>query len=154
MSDEGGALAEALEGPAGRVLALDVGSRRIGLALSDPSRTLASTAGVIIRRGPRIDIQALRDTVHQVGATRVVVGLPLSLSGGVGPQAQSVLDLVERLKRALQVPVDTWDERYSSVEAEAILRGQGVRSRKIRARVDEVAAATILQGYLDARRAG
>ena len=136
----------------GRVLALDVGDRRIGLALSDLSGSLARTAGVVVRRGPRKDVEAVQETVRREGAIQVVVGLPLSLSGSVGPQAQSVLGFVERLREVLSVPVDTWDERYSTVEAEAILRGQGVKSRKIRERVDEVAAATILQTYLDARR--
>ena len=136
----------------GPVLALDVGERRIGLAVSGPSGVLASSAGVLRRKGLRRDLAALDGVVRQHGATIVVVGLPLSLSGGLGPQAHSVLGFVEQLRASLPVPVETWDERFSSIEAEEVLRAQGTRPRQIRARIDEVAAASILQGYLDGRR--
>jgi len=134
----------------GRVLALDVGARRIGIAVSDGM--VASTAGVIHRKGMARDLDTLRGLIDRHDAARIVVGLPLSLSGEIGPQARVTLEFVDALKEALTVPVETFDERYTSAEAEATLRAQGVKARKIRARVDEFAAATILQGWLDARQ--
>jgi len=134
-----------------RVLALDVGQRRIGVAVSDVTGTLAVTAGVIQRKGLSRDLEAIRGLVARHGARIVVVGLPLSLSGGLGPQAQTVLAFVEVLRAGVAVPVDTWDERYTSVEAERALRAQGLKPRRVRQRIDEVAAAGILQEYLDAQ---
>jgi putative Holliday junction resolvase len=122
------------------------------LAVSDPTRFLASTAGWIDRRGPRQDLDAIRESVRRHGAVLLVVGLPLSLSGATGPQAQSTLVFVEALRASLEIPIETWDERYTSVEAESILRAQGKRRNQPRGRVDEVAAASILQEYLDAHQ--
>ena len=133
-----------------RMLALDVGERRIGVAVSDGM--VASTAGVIYRKGTERDLEAIRNLVQRHEAGRVVVGLPLSLSGEIGPQARVTLEFVDALREALAVPVETFDERYTSADAEATLRAQGVKVRKIRERVDEVAAATILQGWLEARQ--
>ena len=82
-----------------------------------------------------------------------MVGLPLSLSGAVGPQALVVLKFKEALDKALDVSVETWDERFSTVDAQEALRSQGVRGRKQRERIDAAAAAFILQGYLDAQGA-
>lgn len=135
-----------------RVLALDVGERRIGIAVTEG--TVASTAGVIQRKGIARDLEMVRGIVERHRADWIVVGLPLSLSGNIGPQAQVTLEFVEALKLVSTVPVETFDERYSSADAEATLRAQGVKGRRIRQRVDEVAAATILQGWLDARCAG
>ena len=134
-----------------RVLALDVGSKRIGVAVSDPTGFLARSLTVIERRGLRSDIEMIAKLLRQEGAERVVVGLPLSLSGDVGPQALAVLEFKEALDKALDVSVETWDERFSTVGAQEALRAQGVRARKQRGRIDAAAAAVILQGYLDAQ---
>lgn len=134
-----------------RVLALDVGSKRIGVAISDPTGFLASPLTVIERRDLRSDFERIAKLLRQEGAERVVVGLPLSLSGDVGPQALVVLEFKEALEKALDVSVETWDERFSTVGAQEALRAQGVRARKQRERIDAAAAAFILQGYLDAQ---
>jgi putative Holliday junction resolvase len=138
------------------VIGLDLGEKRIGVALSEG--VLAATAGVIHRKGSRRDAEAVRALVERHGAERVIVGLPLTLSGHIGPQASATLEFVELLRGALAVPVETFDERYSSAEAEGVLRGQGEKGKdtraqreRLRSRVDEVAAAGILQGWLDAR---
>lgn len=136
-----------------RVLALDVGSKRIGVAISDPTGFLASPLMVIERRSLRSDIAMIATLLRQEEAERVVVGLPLSLSGAVGPQALAVLEFKEALDKALDVSVETWDERFSTVDAQEALRSQGVRGRKQRKRIDAAAAAVILQGYLDAQGA-
>jgi putative Holliday junction resolvase len=135
-----------------RVLALDVGSKRIGVAASDPSGTVARPVTVVQRRSRRADLEAIAALVRAEASQLVVVGLPLSLSGSEGPQAGVVRHFMAALSAVLSVPLATWDERYTTVEATAVLREQGVRPERIKERVDAVAAALILQEYLDTTR--
>jgi len=134
-----------------RILALDVGERRIGVALSDPTQTLARSLLVLDRRDDKEALKRVAALVREQGVERVVVGYPLSLRGDVGPQAERVGRFARALARVLEVPVEMWDERYSTVDAERILREQGIGGRKRRQRVDATAAAVILQSYLDAQ---
>lgn len=134
---------------------MDLGARRIGLALSDPSGILASPAGHI-ERGPdhETDHARLAERVAEAAAEVVVVGLPLSLSGSKGPAARAVLAEVAELVRRIPVPVVTHDERFSTVVATRSLRqaagGRAVRnSRRRTGAVDEAAAAVFLQAWLD-----
>jgi putative Holliday junction resolvase len=137
-----------------RVLGLDIGSRRIGVAVSDPRRVVASPYAVLRRAGDRAaDHRAVAELVAEVEAALVVVGLPRSLDGGIGPAARQVLDEVEQLRAALPVPVESHDERLSTVSAERSLREAGVRGRDRRAVVDKVAAAVLLQSWLDGQAA-
>lgn len=140
----------------GRVLALDLGRKRIGVAVCDTDRTVATPYRTVNRSGHRPDEHAeLSDLVDEVGAGVVVVGLPLSLDGTLGPAAKSVLSEVKALRRLLAVPVETHDERLSTVTAEANLDHGGVRGPRRREFVDQLAAAVILQAWLDHRdRAG
>ena len=139
-----------------RVVGVDLGSRRIGIAASDPSGVLASPVGIVERRDDRAAEH--RDVVAhatELGATTIVVGLPLSLDGSHGPAARAVLDEVAELgalARASGVEVDTYDERFSTVTAEQGLREAGVRRRERRGRVDAAAATVILQSWLEAHR--
>jgi putative Holliday junction resolvase len=135
-----------------RILALDVGERRIGVALSDPSGTLASPLTKITRRSAQRDIQAVLDLAQHHDVERIVVGLPLSLDGSVGPQAKQVQRFVRALAAQASVPVETWDERLSTWDASQRLRETGVRPSRERARLDAAAATIILQSYLDAHR--
>ncbi len=132
------------------VVGLDVGDRRIGVAVSDPSGALATPHGVIERRSRGEDFSELARLVGRLGAERVVVGLPLSLDGQMGPQARRVARYARAMAQALGVPVDLADERYSTVTAHALLVETG---RKRRVPVDAAAAAVILQDYLDGQRA-
>lgn len=132
-----------------RALALDVGNRRIGVAASDPTGTVARPVTVIRRHNLDADTAAVVAAVRSEGAEVVVVGLPLSLSGAEGPQAALVRRFVADLRPVVDVPVVLRDERYTTVEATAVLRAQGVRPELIKDRVDAVAAALILQEYLD-----
>lgn len=135
----------------GRVLGVDLGERRIGLALTDPDRVIASPHAVLARSGRRHDDHAeILRTAREAGAGTIVVGLPRSLSGDLGPAAQAVLEEVEELRAAAgdSVRIDVYDERLTTVVAERALRDAGVASRKRRARVDKVAAAVLLQGWL------
>ncbi len=136
-----------------RTLALDVGAVRIGVALSDETGTLASGLVTLKAAGPRKDAQAVVRLVREHGVGEVVVGLPLRLDGTLGSRGEEVLAFVERLRRVLQVPVVTRDERLTSVAAGERLAEAGVRRRDRKARIDQAAAALILQEHLDARRA-
>ena len=138
--------------PRGRVLGLDLGSRRIGLAVSDDRARVATGYGVIERTGDgSADHRAIADAVLTLEAVAVVVGLPLSLSGGAGPAARAVLAETEVLARALPVPVTTHDERFTTVTAGRGLRSAGARRRTRAGRIDEAAAAVMLQSWLDSR---
>ncbi|HZU07774.1 MAG TPA: Holliday junction resolvase RuvX [Chloroflexota bacterium] len=136
--------------PPGRTLCLDVGERRIGVALSDPEGRLASPLGVIVRRNASRDFEQVAQLVQQHGVERVVVGLPRTLAGELGPQARRVQRWAERLRAHLPVPLVYWDERYSTIEAARRLAASG--SRRRRTALDAAAAAVILQDYLDTAR--
>jgi putative Holliday junction resolvase len=136
-----------------RAIALDIGTRRIGVALSDSGGTVATPYEVVARSGDRRrDHERIARLVEETGADIVVVGLPLSLDGSLGPAAQATLAEVDELRSALAVGVVTWDERLSTVEAERSLRTLGVRRGHRRRVVDQVAATVILQSWLDAGR--
>ena len=128
---------------------MDVGERRIGLAVSDPGGMLATPSGVIQRTGLQRDISEVLAYALKREAAGIVVGMPFSLSGEVGPQAKRVEDFVRALRRKTGLPVYTMDERFSSAEAERLLRQAGRRPSEHKAEVDAAAAAVILQGYLD-----
>lgn len=135
-----------------RVLGLDVGDRRIGVALSDETGTLASGLDTIVRVGPRQDLETIAELVRAHGATEVVVGLPLNMDGTVGPQAEKVNALIDGLRKRVSVPVQAWDERLTTVEAHEQLRKAGVSWSQRAALIDKVSAVIILQEYLDQRR--
>jgi putative Holliday junction resolvase len=142
-----------------RVLGVDLGERRIGLAVSDPSGVLASPHDTLTRAADRADDhRAIVAAADAVGANRIVIGLPRSLSGDLGPAARSVLDevaAITELARANGLEVDTYDERFSTMIAQRNLRDatprRSKRQRAQRERVDASAAAVILQSWLDAR---
>jgi putative pre-16S rRNA nuclease len=138
-----------------RVLGLDLGTKRIGVAVSDRSGTIASPLAVIERGSSRAaDHARIADLVRAEEAERVVVGLPISLSGGDGPAARAARSEVVRLATVVGVPVETHDERLTTVTAERQLAERGVRGPDRRRVVDKVAAAVILQSWLDSRRGG
>lgn len=134
-----------------RALGLDLGERRIGVALSDSDGRLATPYEVVTRSGDRRrDHARITALVAEAEAEIVVVGLPLSLDGTVGAAAEGVQTEVAELRRLLPVSVETWDERLSTVEAERRLRSAGLRGKQRRRVVDQVAATVILQSWLDA----
>ncbi len=135
-----------------RVLALDVGDRRIGVAISDPSGIVAQPLTVVVRQGMAVDVEAVRALVEAHAAGAVVVGLPLTLRGERGPQAQKVLDWVERLRQQTAVPIHLVDERLTTVQGERSLRETGTPARKRKQVIDQVAAQLILQQFLETQR--
>lgn len=138
------------EPAAGPVLGLDLGDARIGVAVSDDERRLAVPVGTV-RTGAPADLRALAALVRENGATLVVVGHPLSLSGERGPRARHAEQFAEALRAVVGVPVELQDERMSTVEAQRALRAAGARGRRARGAVDSSAAAVILQAWLDGR---
>ena len=136
----------------GRILALDVGGRRIGIALSDPDRTIASGQPTIDARPPHQAYAAIKKLVQKYDVTQVVIGLPLTLRGEVGPQAELIQTFAAELTKQLDVPIVLHDERLTSVAADRSLEAMGVRRNKRREHVDQLAAVLILQGYLDLLR--
>ena len=141
---------------AGRVLGVDYGERRIGLALSDPTRTIASPLGTLTRRaGKRPPWAEVERLVRDHEVAEIVVGLPLELSGEEGEWAAEVRAFAEKAAARTGVPVRLADERLTSVRAERVVRGSGLPKgkREEKGRVDETAAAIILQNHLDASRA-
>ena len=134
--------------PSGRVLGLDLGTRRIGVAVS--SGTIATPHSVLERgRDRTADHAAIAALVDEVGAERVVVGLPLSLDGKMGPAATAAADEADALGDVLAVPVETYDERLTTVTADRSLSALGLKGQARRRLVDQVAAAVILQAWLD-----
>jgi putative Holliday junction resolvase len=132
-----------------RLLALDVGDRRIGLATSDELEIVASPRGVLRRDGH--EIEALARWVEEEEIGLVVVGMPYNAEGELGPQARKVQQLLLALEARLSVPVVAWDEHLSTWEAETLLIEAGERRSQRRKLVDKLAAAVILRSYLDHR---
>ena len=136
-----------------RLIGLDVGEVRIGVAVSDPTGTLASAREVLARRPEALALQAIARLVEEEEAAAIIVGLPRSLSGELHSQAALVQDFADKLRKEVRVPVEFWDERLSTVAAEREMRAAGTKRERRKAIIDAVAAAIILQSYLDARRA-
>jgi putative Holliday junction resolvase len=136
----------------GRVLGLDLGDARIGVAISDAERRLAVPLGTVHVGQPPGELKAVAALVSEHDVEQVVVGHPLSMSGASGARAMQSEAFAEALRAILPVPVALQDERLSTVQAERSLRDAGARGRDVRSVVDRTAAAVILQSWLDARR--
>ncbi len=131
-----------------RVLGLDLGRRRIGLALSDPKGVIALPAGALRRRDLASDLESLRALAVEREVERIVVGLPIHMNGRLGAEAEAAQAFARALAEATGLPVDTLDERWTTLEAERALRATGRKARRRREVVDSVAAAILLRTYL------
>jgi putative Holliday junction resolvase len=135
-----------------RVIGIDLGSKRIGVAVSDAGGVLASPYEVVIRTGDeRRDHERLLDIAAEVEAERIVVGLPLSLDGAMGPTARAYAAEAERLGATTALPVETYDERFTTVTADRSLMERNMKADARRRIIDKVAAAVMLQAWLDGR---
>jgi putative Holliday junction resolvase len=134
------------------LLALDFGERRIGVAASDALASTASPVGVIERTSVAADIARIRELAQRRNARLIVMGLPLNMDGSPGPMARRVRRFASALRRELRMEVHLWDERLSTAEAERALISAGEKRWRRRELRDAVAAALILQSYLDAQR--
>lgn len=136
-----------------RLLSLDIGDVRIGVAVCDGLEIAAFPVGTIRRVGSlKRDVAAVANLAAEQEAEGIVAGLPLSLDGEVGPQAQKTQGFAQALARSVDIPVVLWDESLSSVEANDLMIGQGVSRAKRRTLIDQMAAVLILESYLEHRR--
>ena len=137
-----------------RFVALDIGDVRIGVATCDSLEIAASPAGTIHRvNSLKRDVATVAAMIVEQEVEGVVAGVPLSIDGSVGPQAEKVMGFIRALRRAIDVPVVTWDESLSSVEADDLMISRGMSRQKRRVMIDQMAAVLILEGYLASRRA-
>ena len=136
-----------------RIMALDVGSVTLGVAVSDELGITAQPVTTLKRRGWSHDLRAVGDLAREYDVSAFVVGLPLRLSGEAGPAAGGAEVFAAKLRSAVGIPVQTWDERLSTVQAERSLLEGDVSRRRRREVINQVAAAIILQSFLDSRRA-
>lgn len=139
------------EAPSGRVLGLDVGSRRIGIAVSDPLGITAQGLQTLQRRNKRHDFLHLDRIVRDYAVKEIVVGLPLRMSGEPGTQSEKMQTFAEELRRHFKLPVHLWDERLTSAEANRLLRQTDLSIEKRAKAVDQMAAVLILQGWMEGR---
>jgi len=137
----------------GRVLGLDVGARRIGLAVSDPLGVTAQGVGTLHRRNRRYDLSQLRTLLTKYEVREIVVGNPLRMSGESGAQAEKMAGFAAQLEQAFALPVRLWDERLTTAEAHRLLDQTGIRDARRKEVIDKMAAVLILQSFLDARAA-
>ncbi len=136
----------------GRVLALDLGEKRIGVAVSDPTRTIASSLTVFKRKSRKEDYAKIERFIAEQQANLLVVGLPVPLSGVEGEKAAWVRSYTTELQQHIAIPIELWDEAMTTAQAYDSMRQRGKRAKQAKARIDAVAAAFILQSYLDGLR--
>lgn len=143
---------DALSGAGQRILALDLGEKRIGVAISDETQLIARSYTVIERTSRAADFTQIAEIVAREGVGSLLVGLPVELDGAEGPFAEWVRDYSGALAEYLGLDLTLWDESFTSKQASASMRARGIRARDQKEWIDAVAAAFILQDYLDARR--
>ena len=141
------------------ILCLDIGSKRIGVAKSDELGIAAHPLTVIERKGNANDCARIVELIREHGAELLVVGVPFDQEGGVGDSAKKVLGFINVIKQALvdnklDIHVETWDERYSTAEAEELLIDADVSRAKRKKVIDKMAAARILKGYMESKSSG
>ena len=135
-----------------RIMAIDYGDARTGVALSDPTGFLAGQTFLIKSRKQEVVLEELAALVQRQGAQELVMGYPRNMDGTLGPRAEKYAAFARRLEEATGLPVALWDERRTMVDAHRILGEQGVRAKNRKDKIDSVAATLILEGYLDWKR--
>jgi putative Holliday junction resolvase len=133
----------------GRVMALDVGERRVGVAMSDLSQTLATPYTTLHAHPQAVLFQKIQQLIVKEEVVDLVIGLPISLNGQEGPQAQRIRQFIAAIATCVSVPLHTCDERYTTAEAQRVMIEAGLRPEQRKAKIDEVAASIILQDYLN-----
>jgi len=134
------------------VLGIDYGSRRVGLAISDPDAKIATGLPTLERATPAADIiEPLRRLCREHGVERIVVGVPINMNGSLGQRARLSLEFAERLREALGIDVGTWDERLTTRQADRAMLEADLSRKKRKRRRDRLAAQLLLQSYLDAK---
>lgn len=136
-----------------RVLAIDYGTQRIGIAISDPTGTLASPLETIPANPIERFLERLKQIVQEKEVSLILVGMPRSLNGQYGESANKVIEFVNMLKITVTVPVKTWDERLTTVQAQRRMLEAGSKTKDFKKNLDRMAAAVLLQSYLDSHPA-
>lgn len=135
-----------------RILGIDFGEKRIGLALSDPLGFTAQGLETVLRQNKAQVLKDLKTLCQERQVSEVVIGLPINMDGTIGPKAKEILELVPKMEKEFAVPVKTWDERLTSRQAGRLMIDEGLSRQKQRAQSDRLAATLILQGYLESKR--
>jgi putative holliday junction resolvase len=141
-------------GHAKRILGLDVGSKRIGLAISDPLGITAQGLETLQRQNKRLDFAQLEQVIREHRVTEIVIGLPLRMTGGEGIQAEKMQAFADQIRHRFRLPVHLWDERLTSAQANRLLRETDMSIKRRGEVVDQMAAVLILQSWMDARSGG
>ncbi len=136
-----------------RILGLDVGDKKIGVSLSDPTLSIAQGLKLYHRASLEKDVEELKRIAEEHEVGEIVIGLPRNLNGTIGTRAQKVMGLADRIRESVAIPVTLWDERFSTNEAHRVFDMADVRHKKRKPYLDIMASQIILQGYLDARSA-
>jgi putative Holliday junction resolvase len=137
-----------------RVLALDVGTKRIGMAISDELGITAQGIGTLERKNKKSDFAHLDTVLERYGVVELVVGIPLRMSGEEGTQAEKIRGFAQELKERTGLPLHFWDERLTSAEAHRVLNEAGMTRLDRKGKVDQMAAIMILQGWMEKQRVG
>ena len=132
-----------------RALSLDLGEKRIGVAVSDPLNIIAQSVGTIQRKDIKSDLKKIADFVKEYRADKLVIGLPLNMNGTKGKSAKLAIDFVETVKKEIQIDVEMIDERLTSAQGERIFLEADMSREKRKKNIDKIAAQLILQSYLD-----
>lgn len=132
-----------------RILSMDVGEKRIGMALSDALGIIAQQLETLVRKTDEDDFKKIRAIIEEKNVTEIVVGLPLNMDGSQGPKAEEINRFVEKLKAECAIPVKIWDERLTTKQADRLLREADISRKKRKKLDDKLAAQLILQSYLD-----
>ena len=135
-----------------RYLGIDLGEKRVGIAVSDPTLTIAQPLKTITFGKFKMFIGELEEIIKSLNVARIIVGLPLTLKGTYSQKTREVIDMVEKMRTALAVPIETYDERLTTVQAHQTLRQLGKKPSKERDKVDQLAAVHLLQTYLDRQK--
>ena len=134
-----------------RILGIDYGEKRVGIALSDPSETIAQGKDVYEWEDRVQLIKYIKESVKKYSVDMVVVGLPYNMDGTLGKKANEVMEFIEELKRNIDISISTWDERLTTLQSERILIEADVSRKKRKGSANKMAATLILQGFLDSR---
>jgi len=132
-----------------RIMGLDLGEKRIGIAFSDPMGWTAQGHSILQRKGLKKDLSYLQELCQEFQVEKIVLGLPLNMNGTMGPKALETQEFARTLQEVLKIPVDLWDERLSSKSAERVLLEADLSRKRRKELIDKIAAVHILQAYLD-----
>ena len=133
-----------------RILSLDVGKKKVGIAISDALGITAQPLDTLIRKAKKADLARIEKVIHDMNVSKIIVGLPLNMDGTEGPMAKEIYSFVKELEKEIRIPVELWDERLTTMEAERLLLEADLSRKKRKKLDDKIAAQLILQSYLDA----